>query len=106
MSKPNSRCCYTEYVEHMIRFFLAYPAPLRLDGHTAVDANNWIAVQSVFCDLDDKERDLLTDLYTCKITPFREAVAAVCEKRSINPGEAWNLVAVTQRKIARVRGLA
>ena len=52
--KLKTRCYYTEYVNHMIRFYLTCPETLNMDGKRAADISNWLAVQSVMHHLSDE----------------------------------------------------
>ena len=48
--KLKVRCYYTDYVNHMIRFYLSTPEGIDLQKrqYSAASINNWTAVQMVF----------------------------------------------------------
>jgi len=99
------RTCYTEYVAHMIRFYIASPESIDVQGHTQAEVKNWMAVQAVFADMDPEDQRLLTDIFRRKSLQFPDAVrvCAIVHERKEN--DAWKLIAMTNTKIARMRGL-
>ena len=60
--KLKTRYCYTEYVNHMIRFYITCPDSLKMDGKKRVDVENWIVVQGVIHSLPDEEREKVLDV--------------------------------------------
>ena len=102
--KQKTRYFYTDYVNHMIRFYLSTPEKLPLDGKKRADIENWVAAQAIIHELPDDKRQVLTDVYK---THFRlpEAVRIYCEKTGADPDEVWKLIIKTGAAIARRRGL-
>ena len=43
--KLKTRCYYTDYVNHAIRFYLSTPETLKMDGKKKADLLNWMAVR-------------------------------------------------------------
>ena len=102
--KQKTRYFYTDYVNHMVRFYLSTPEKLPLDGKKRADIENWVAVQAIFHELPDDKRQVLTEVYKAH---FRvpEGVRIYCEKTGTNSDELWKLIAKTSAAIARRRGL-
>ena len=101
----NNQRCYSEYVNHMVRFYLTSPESIRIDGHTAADINNWMAVQAVFADLNDSERSILTNIYSVRDRRIQDTIADYCRQFDLNPNAVWALLVRVTAKIARQRGL-
>lgn len=105
MAEKVSRNHYSDFVAHMIRFYISCPDGIPVQGHTRAEVNNWIAAQAVFADLDAEEARLLTDIYRRKNLPFPEAVKLCAKVHCVKENEAWKLVTRVNARIARVRGL-
>ena len=99
-----TRCYYTDYVNHAIRFYLSTPDTLNMEGKRKADMDNWIAVQSVWHFLKDEDRQLLTEVYRShhRIT---EGVRIYCEKTGSDTLKVWNLITKVSALIAKRRGL-
>ena len=74
-SKLRTRCYYTDYVNHAIRFFLSTPETLKMDGKRRADIENWIAVQAVFHCLKDEDRAILVNLTPATYTGVASKLA-------------------------------
>ena len=62
--KLRTRCYYTDYVNHAIRFYLTCPDSLTTTGKRKSDIDNWIAVQAVFHSLSDIDRNTVISIYS------------------------------------------
>ena len=102
--KIKTRCYYTEYVNHMIRFYLTTPETLRMDGKKHSDIENWIAVQSVFYSLKPEDQKTIKDVYLLH-HKIPEAVKLYCEQTGADRKRTWMLITRTTALIARRRGL-
>lgn len=102
--KLKTRCYYTDYVNHMIRFYLTTPETLQMEGKRKADIDNWIAVQDVFRKLPDADKATLTDIYKTHYK-VQEGVKLYCQKTGADPVKIWVLVTKTSATIARRRGL-
>lgn len=109
VQKLKTRCYYTDYVNHMIRFYLTTPDTLMTAGKRKADVMNWMAVQAVFHCLSDNDKQVLTDIFN---THYRitEAVKIYCKKMGYDEdGPEWNkiwvLMTKTSAAIAKRRGL-
>ena len=58
--KMKTRCYYTDYVNHMVRFFLSTPDTLKLEDKRKPDVDNWLAVQDIWHRLPDEDKRVLT----------------------------------------------
>jgi hypothetical protein len=102
--QANPRYFYSEYVNHMIRFFLSCPDSLTMDGHTKVDVLNWLSVQAVWAELSEEDRRMIRSLYETR-QPYAEAVQRYSEQAGVKPNSVWQSVVRISNKIARQRGL-
>ena len=102
--RVRTRCYYSDYVNHAIRFYLTTPDTLMMQGKRKADVENWMAVQAVFHFLKEDEKRVLTDVYR---THYRitEAVKMYCQKTGTNEGELWKMITRVSAAIARRRGL-
>ena len=102
--KLKTRCYYTDYTNHMIRFYLSTPETLKMDGKRKADIENWIAVQDVWHKLGTEDRKALETIYGLHYkTP--EGVRMYCEKTGADLYQVWVLVTKTCAAIAKRRGL-
>ena len=102
--KLKTRCYYTDYVNHMIRFYLSTPEHVQIQGKRKADIDNWLAVQSVWYRLPDKDKEVLTTIYCyCRNVP--EGVKKYCEETGADLRKTWILVTKTCAAIAKRRGL-
>ena len=99
-----TRCYYTDYVNHAIRFYLSTPERLDMEGKRKADMENWIAVQSVWHFLKEDDRQVLTEVYRShhRIT---EGVRIYCEKTGMDEQKLWNMITKVSAMIAKRRGL-
>ena len=99
-----TRCYYTDYVNHAIRFYLSTPERLDMTGKRKADMENWIAVQSVWHFLKDEDRQVLTDVYR-KHHRIQEGVRMYCKETGADEQKLWNMITKVSAMIARRRGL-
>ena len=99
-----TRCYYTDYVNHAIRFYLSTPDKLDMANKRKADMDNWIAVQSVFHFMKPEDKQVLTDIYKAshRVT---EGVRIYCEKTGADEQKIWVLITKTSAAIAKRRGL-
>lgn len=102
--KLKTRCYYTDYVNHAIRFYLSTPDSLDMVGKRKADMENWIAVQSVFHILKPEEKKVLTEIYQAHYR-LPEGVRIYCEKTGANERRIWIFVTKVVAAIAKRRGL-
>ena len=99
-----TRCYYSDYVNHMVRFYLSTPETLQMEGKRKSDIENWIAVQDVWRKLGTEEKEILETIYKAHHR-LNEGVRMYCEKTGADNYKTWVLVTKTCSTIARRRGL-
>lgn len=102
--KLKTRCYYTDYVNHMIRFYLSTPDTLHMEGKRKSDMENWIAVQTVFHVLKPEEKQVLTDIYKAHFR-LSDGVRIYCEKTGADERRTWIFITKVCAAIAKKRGL-
>ena len=102
--KPKTRCYYTDYVNHAIRFYLTTPDTLQMQGKRHADIENWLAVQDVWHKLGTEDRSVLETVYR-KHYKLTEGVRMYCQETGTEPIKVWFLITKTSSLIARRRGL-
>ena len=102
--RMKTRCYYTDYVNHAIRFYLSTPEALQMEGKRKPDIDNWLAVQVVFRKLTDEQKQVLTEIYKLHYR-LPEGVRMYCEKTGADENKIWVLVTKTSAMIAKSRGL-
>lgn len=102
--KLKTRCYYTDYVNHAIRFYLSTPDTLDMAGKHKADMENWIAVQTVFHALKPEQKQVLIDVYKMHHR-LPEGVRMYCEKTGADERRTWVLVTRVCAAIAKRRGL-
>ena len=102
--KLKTRCYYTDYVNHAIRFYLTTPETLKTDGKRKADIDNWIAVQAVFHCLGAEDRKTVEDVFRSHYR-VPEGVRIHCEKTGADENKVWVLITRTSAAIAKRRGL-
>lgn len=102
--KMRTRCYYTDYVNHMIRFFLSTPDKLDMEGKRKADLDNWLAVQAVWYKLPDENKQVLKTIFDLHHR-VSEGVRMYCEQTGADEYRTWVLVTKTSAAIARRRGL-
>ena len=108
--KPmKTRCYYTDYVNHAIRFYLSCPEGITTTGKKGADIQNWMAAQSVFYKLSDMDKMVLKEVYTSHHR-LPEGVRIYCKKMGYEEkGTEWNklwvLITKVTQAVAKRRGL-
>lgn len=102
--KLKTRCYYTDYVNHAVRFYLTCPKTLLTEGKRKADIDNWMAVQAIFYRLSDTDKQVLTDVYKAHHR-LSEGVRIYCEKTGTDERKLWILITKVSAAIARRRGL-
>lgn len=102
--KMKTRCYYTDYVNHAVRFYLTTPDTLMTEGKRKADILNWMAVQAVFHALRDDDRQVLTEVYRTHHR-LTEGVRIYCDKTGTDEQKIWFMITKVSAAIARKRGL-
>lgn len=103
-AKIKTRCYYTDYVTHMVRFFLSTPDTLQMEGKRKADIDNWIAVQDVWHRLGADDKQVLMQIFKAHHR-LQEGVRIYCEDTGADNLKTWVLVTKTLAAIAKRRGL-
>ena len=103
-TKLKTRCYYTDYVNHAIRFFLTTPETLKIEGKRRADIDNWCAVQAVFHCLKDEDRAIIEKIYRTN-HKIIVGVKEFCEQTGMDERKVWTLITKTSSAIAKRRGL-
>jgi len=99
-----TRCYYTEYVNHMVRFYLTCPDALKTAGKKRADIENWCAVQTILHRLSESDREMVVSVYKTDFF-LPKAVAAYCQETGTDEHTVWSLLTKTASQIAKCRGL-
>ena len=102
--KVRTKYYFTDYVNHMIRFYLGSPDSLPLEGKTASSVANWCAVQRVLYKLPEPEQVIVRTVFAPG-TPVPKAVKDYCKANGTDEQELWGFVTKLVYKIAKARGL-
>lgn len=103
--KPmKTRCYYTDYVNHAIRFYLSCPEGVQTAGKRPADIQNWMAAQAVFFRLSDMEKTVLTEIYTAHHR-LPEGVRIYCQKTGADVNKTWVFITKVIQSVAKKRGL-
>jgi len=105
MSKDRkTKYCFTEYVNHMIRFYLSTPNGLKLKDKSGASIANWMAVQRVLYKLPEEELEMVRKIYAAqKAVPV--SVDQYCKDTGEDPEKVWAYIVKLNYKVARYRGL-
>ena len=102
--KLKTRCYYTDYVNHMVRFYLSTPDSLQMDGKRKADIENWLAVQYVWHRLSLDDKNILEQIYKAHFR-LSEGVRMYCTNTAADEQKIWVLITKTSAAIAKRRGL-
>lgn len=103
--KPmKTKCYYTDYVNHAIRFYLSSPDRIETAGKRQADILNWTAAQSVFYRLTDEEKQVLTEIYNAHHR-LPEGVRIYCQKTGADVNKTWVFITKVIQAVAKRRGL-
>lgn len=98
---------YTDYVNHMIRFYLTTPEGLDLSvkSYSSASIDNWLAVQLVFRKINEKDVKLVQDVFGYGHYLPKAVDRYARDKGIEDTGDVWKVLNGVNAKIARVRGL-
>lgn len=102
--KLKTRCYYTEYVNHMIRFYMTTPETLSMDGKRNADIANWLAVQDVMRNIKPEDKEKVLRIYSLDFR-LPKAVDMYCEETGADKTDVWRVLTKVLSLIARKRGL-
>lgn len=99
-----TRCYYTDYVNHMIRFYLTCPDVLTTAGKRKADIENWMAVQATLHNLKESDRQTVFGVFKAHFR-MAEGVRIYCSETGADERRTWILLTKVASSIARRRGL-
>ena len=102
--KLKTRCYYTDFVNHMIRFYLSTPDTLHMEGKRKADVENWLAVQDVWHRMSTDDRNIMEQIFSAHHR-VPEGVRMYCTKTGADERKIWVLITKTSAAIAKRRGL-
>ena len=98
---------YSEYVRHCLLYYVKTQDEGK-GGHpifnSDVDRENWSACYSVLKHYPKENMDIIMEIYRPGDTTA-DKIYAMAKARGVTQGRYWNLVNLTERKIAKRRGL-
>lgn len=95
---------YADYVNHYLKgYVINYDKGLE-SQQTFSDRENWIAVDKVYKQLLDKDRELIDEIFG-RFGTISENIKEINEEMKINEKYMWTLVARVTKDIAKERGL-
>lgn len=103
-SKLRTRCYYTDYVNHMVRFYITCPDSVQVQGKRRADIENWVAVQGALRVLIPEDRERVLAVYKTHYN-LPKAVDMYCSETGADPDSIWKLITKVSSIIARRRGL-
>lgn len=100
--KSTNRPYYTEYVNHILRFYVRHPKTVRF--RTNADKLNHRAAKKVFQRLSEPEVDILFDLYRRNDT-MGDNVYEVAKTHRVSQVDIYTLITRVSNLIAKERVL-
>ena len=100
---------YSDYVEHMVRFFLTCPDGIQVREHTKVDVINWKAVQLVWSMCGDQVKRIMIE-YVKQPAPgekvlIQEKVRTIANRERLTIDAVWHKIKRFEQCVAQVRKL-
>ena len=107
MPRDDAKRYYTDYCNHMWRFFILNrdnPA-VRLDAEC--DARAYKCCQRIFGEFSREEQRILCQVYGADVRrmPMRAIVADVAYRKPCLEDDVWKLLNRANRSVAKLRGL-
>lgn len=95
---------YSQYVNHMLRFFARYYDKNLENFKKPVDAKNWQAVKTVLDKLPEKDKNVIIEVYKRRDT-LADNIYEVSKELGIDQDVIWSMLNKITRKIAKEREL-
>ena len=98
-----SRCFYSEYVKHALRFYSRnIDKPTRFRSNA--DKANWLSCYSAMKHYSPVQQDMLISVYSGYDT-LPDEVYNTSKRYKIDQSIIWDLMKEIERKVALIRGL-
>ncbi len=92
---------YADYVNHCLKKYVVNYDKKSVED---VEIENWTAVDKVYKQLLDKDRELIDEIYG-RFGTISENIKEINEEMKVNEKYMWTLVARVTKDIAKERGL-
>ncbi len=95
---------YSEYVNHMLRFYVRHRQIKENELEKKIDLKNWNIVKMVLDDLKEKDRNVIIKVYE-KQDSIPNNILETSKELGIRQNVIWTLLNKVCRKIAKEREL-
>ena len=92
---------YSDYAEYCLKFYIRHP---NATFSNEANERNWKTAESIFKELDDSEKEILTYVYSERDT-LADNVYNFSKVHNMEQEVIWKIIADTKYKIAERRGL-
>ena len=95
---------YSQYVNHMLRFYARYCDKNLESFKKSTDMKNWLAVKTVLDKLPEKDKNVIIEVYRRRDT-LADNIYEVSKELGIDQDVIWIMLNKVTKKIAREREL-
>lgn len=90
------------YASQAFRFYFLDPRP---EPDSLAARQNLAATEEAMQKMSVRDRELMREVYSCRVFPLSRAVAQVAHETGTTEKEIWNAIRVVTRHFALARGL-
>ena len=95
---------YSQYVNHMLRFYARYCDKNLESFKKSTDMKNWLAVKTVLDKLPEKDKNVIIEVYRRRDT-LGDNIYEVSKELGIDQDVIWTMLNKVTKKIAQEREL-
>ncbi len=95
---------YSQYVNHMLRFYARYCDKNLENFKKSTDIKNWLAVKTVLDKLPEKDKNVIIEVYRRRDT-LADNIYEVSKELGIDQDVIWSMLNKVTKKIAQEREL-
>ena len=95
---------YSQYVNHMLRFYARYCDKNLESFKKSTDMKNWLAVKTVLDKLPEKDKNVIIEVYRRRDT-LADNIYEVSKELGIDQDVIWIMLNKVTKKIAQEREL-
>lgn len=95
---------YSDYVGHMVRFFLKHKEGIQVQETSKAEVKNWVSVQTVWNFTPEEIRVLLERMYISK-DPYDVTIERYASETGKNINFLWRCYKEFSEQVASIRGL-
>jgi hypothetical protein len=99
-----SKTYYSEYINHILRFYIRHQNDKNLRFKTYAEKDNFISAQKVVSKLSNDEQKYINDIYMQGDT-LADNIYKTSEKMNIEQFKLWTIVSKVSNQIAKERNL-